>query len=60
VRLQVALQYADADLGNASPDNLRRLEADAQRLIAAHSPEIDQVCQLLSARQELPPPMPMP
>ncbi len=49
VRLQVALQYADSDLANATSDNVKRLEADAQRLIAAHNVEIDQVCHLLQA-----------
>jgi patatin-like phospholipase/acyl hydrolase len=47
VRLQIPLQFADADLGNASPDNMTRLEADAQRLIAAHRLEIDNICALL-------------
>ncbi|HEX6008083.1 MAG TPA: patatin-like phospholipase family protein [Burkholderiales bacterium] len=61
LRLQITLQYADADLGNASADNLKRLEADAQRLIAAHNPEINRVCALLAARQQPPPPpMPLP
>ncbi|HET9440715.1 MAG TPA: patatin-like phospholipase family protein [Longimicrobiales bacterium] len=55
VRLQVTLQYGDADLGNASADNLRRLEADAQRLIAAHNVELDNVCALLSAATALTP-----
>jgi patatin-like phospholipase/acyl hydrolase len=50
VRLQIPLQFASADLGNASPDNLAKLEADAQRLIGAHRLEIDNVSALLSAR----------
>ena len=54
VRLQVPLQYADADLGNASPDNLERLAADARRLIDAHGVEIDHVCALLQAKTTAP------
>jgi patatin-like phospholipase/acyl hydrolase len=50
VRLQVPLQFADSDLGNATPGNLQRLEADARRLIDAHALEIDNVCALLGAK----------
>ncbi len=49
VRLQIPLEFADADLSNAAPDNMARLEADAQRLIAAHRLEIDNISALLSA-----------
>lgn len=47
VRLQIPLRTANPDLGDASPENLAQLEAEAGRLLAAYQPEIDTLCRLL-------------
>ena len=48
VRLQIALRNANPDLGDATPTNLAKLEMEAERLLAAHQPEIDAICKLLA------------
>lgn len=49
VRLQTQLQKASDDLDDASPDNLRRLQEEARRLIRDNDAEIDDVCAQLTA-----------
>jgi patatin-like phospholipase/acyl hydrolase len=54
VRLQIPLRSANADLGDASPDNLAKLESEAERLLAAYQPEIDTLCKLLAPPLAIP------
>jgi uncharacterized protein len=49
IRLQTQLQEASDDLDDASEENLDALEREAQRLIDAHSADIDRLCALLTA-----------
>jgi patatin-like phospholipase/acyl hydrolase len=49
VRLQTRLDEASDDLDDASEENLARLRREAERLIAAKSAEIDDVCARLTA-----------
>jgi len=49
VRLQTMLREASDDLDDASEDNLERLRAEAERLIADRSAVIDDVCARLTA-----------
>jgi patatin-like phospholipase/acyl hydrolase len=49
VRLQTRLEEASDDFDDASPENLARLRREAERLIAARSAEIDDVCARLTA-----------
>ena len=44
-RLQAELRYASDALDDASQANLRRLEGDAERLIAERSQEIEALCE---------------
>jgi patatin-like phospholipase/acyl hydrolase len=44
-RLQAELRYASDALDDASPSNLRRLEGDAERLIAERSADIEAICE---------------
>jgi patatin-like phospholipase/acyl hydrolase len=44
-RLQAELRYASDALDDASPANLRRLEGDAERLIAERSSDIESLCE---------------
>jgi patatin-like phospholipase/acyl hydrolase len=44
-RLQAELRYASDALDDAGEANLRRLEGDAERLIAEHSAEIEALCE---------------
>jgi patatin-like phospholipase/acyl hydrolase len=48
VRLQAELRYASDALDDASPSNLRRLEGDAERLIAERSAEIEALCEVIA------------
>src|SRR5215211_5342200 len=45
VRLQTQLNIASDDLDDASERNLRRLEGDAERLIAERSQDIEALCE---------------
>jgi predicted acylesterase/phospholipase RssA len=49
VRLQTSLREASDDLDDASEDNLAALRREAERLIAASSETIDDVCARLTA-----------
>jgi len=49
VRLQTQLEKASDDLDDASADNLERLQAEAQALIARETETIDEVCARLTA-----------
>ena len=44
-RFQAVLRYASDALDDASPSNLRRLEGDAERLIAERSADIETLCE---------------
>ena len=44
-RFQAELRYASDALDDASPSNLRRLEGDAERLIAERSADIETLCE---------------
>src|SRR4051812_25329726 len=48
VRLQTELEQASDALDDASEDNLDRLRGEAERLIAARSEDIDEVCARLT------------
>jgi patatin-like phospholipase/acyl hydrolase len=48
IRLQTRLEEASDDLDDASPENLAALRREADRLIAAHSADIDRLCRLLT------------
>jgi hypothetical protein len=48
IRLQTRLEEASDDLDDASPENLAALRREADRLIAAHSADIDRLCGLLT------------
>jgi uncharacterized protein len=48
IRLQTQLDEASDDLDDASPENLAALRREADRLIAAHSADIDRLCGLLT------------
>jgi uncharacterized protein len=47
-RFQAELRYASDALDDASPANLRRLEGDAERLIAARSADIETLCEAIA------------
>jgi uncharacterized protein len=47
-RFQVELRYASDALDDASPSNLRRLEGDAERLIAERSADIETLCEQIA------------
>ena len=49
VRLQTQLEQASDDLDDASADNLDRLRAEAEALIARETQTIDAVCERLTA-----------
>ena len=44
-RFQAALRYASDALDDASEGNLRRLEGDAERLIAERTADIETLCE---------------
>jgi hypothetical protein len=44
-RLQAELRYASDALDDAGEANLRRLEGDAERLIAERSQDIEALCE---------------
>ena len=44
-RFQAELRYASDALDDASEANLRRLEGDAERLIAEQTEEIEALCE---------------
>ena len=44
-RFQAELRYASDALDDASPSNLRRLEGDAERLIAERTADIETLCE---------------
>ena len=48
-RFQAELRYASDALDDASESNLRRLEGDAERLIAEQSAEIEALCEVIAA-----------
>jgi patatin-like phospholipase/acyl hydrolase len=48
VRLQTRLDDASDDLDDASAENLAALRREAERLIAAHSADIDRLCGILT------------
>jgi uncharacterized protein len=47
-RFQAALRYASDALDDASPANLRRLEGDADRLIAERTADIESLCEVIA------------
>jgi uncharacterized protein len=47
-RFQAALRYASDALDDASPANLRRLEGDAERLIAERTADIETLCEVIA------------
>jgi patatin-like phospholipase/acyl hydrolase len=47
-RFQAGLRYASDDLDDASESNLRRLEGDAERLIAEQTAEIEALCEVIA------------
>jgi uncharacterized protein len=47
-RFQAELRYASDALDDASPANLRRLEGDAERLIAERSADIETLCEQIA------------
>lgn len=49
VRLQVSLDLAKDDLDDASPENLRDLRAEADRLVREQDRAIDDLCARLTA-----------
>jgi uncharacterized protein len=46
-RFQAELRYASDALDDASPSNVRRLEGDAERLIAERTADIETLCEAL-------------
>ena len=48
MRFQATLRYASDALDDASPANLRRLEGDAERLIAERSADIETLCEVIA------------
>ena len=48
VRLQATLRYASDALDDASPANLRRLQGDAERLIAERTDDIEALCEVIA------------
>jgi patatin-like phospholipase/acyl hydrolase len=48
-RLQAELRYASDALDDASESNLRRLQGDAERLIAEQTAEIEAVCEVIAS-----------
>ena len=48
VRLQATLRYASDALDDASPANLRRLQGDAERLIAERTADIEALCEVIA------------
>ena len=48
-RFQAELRYAADELDDASESNLRRLEGDAERLIAEQTAEIEALCEVIAA-----------
>jgi uncharacterized protein len=48
MRFQAALRYASDALDDASPGNLRRLECDAERLIAERTADIEALCEVIA------------
>jgi patatin-like phospholipase/acyl hydrolase len=47
-RFQATLRYASDALDDASPSNLRRLEGDAERLIAERTADIETLCEVIA------------
>ncbi len=47
-RFQAELRYASDALDDASESNLRRLEGDAERLIAEQTAEIEALCEVIA------------
>jgi uncharacterized protein len=47
-RFQAELRYAADELDDASESNLRRLEGDAERLIAEQTAEIEALCEVIA------------
>jgi patatin-like phospholipase/acyl hydrolase len=47
-RFQATLRYASDALDDASPANLRRLEGDAERLIAERTADIETLCEVIA------------
>jgi predicted acylesterase/phospholipase RssA len=54
VRLQTRLDEASDDLDDASPENIAALQREAERLIADHDAEIDDVCARLTRGRAAP------
>ena len=48
-RFQAALRYASDALDDASPANLRRLEGDAERMIAERTADIETLCEAIAS-----------
>jgi patatin-like phospholipase/acyl hydrolase len=48
MRFQADLRYASDALDDASPANLRRLEGDAERLIAERTDDIETLCEVIA------------
>ena len=48
MRFQATLRYASDALDDASPANLRRLEGDAERLIAERTADIETLCEVIA------------
>jgi patatin-like phospholipase/acyl hydrolase len=49
MRLQIRLEVAQDDMDDASPENLRDLQTEADRLLRKHAREIDELCAKLTA-----------
>lgn len=52
VRLQTPLDEASDDLDDASPENLAKLQREAERLIAASDAQLDRLCEQLTRDRE--------
>ncbi len=52
VRLQTPLDEASDDLDDASPENLAKLQREAERLIAASDARLDRLCEQLTRDRE--------
>jgi uncharacterized protein len=48
-RFQADLRYSSDALDDASPANLRRLEGDAERLIAERTADIESLCEVIAS-----------
>ena len=52
-RFQAPLTEANDNLDDASPDNIRKLEALAKRIIAERERDLDEMCELITKQPQL-------